>query len=416
MVDDTATNNDAGTATAPRETRLKHVLWKGALGLALVGVVLAAAIHFTREDHAPTAREAAGAAHAVPVRAQLIEPQDVPLVVQYLAQTEPSETVQIRARVSGFLVERGFEDGDHVEKGQTLFQIDRIPFEVALRRAEAGLAAAEAQLVRAEQQVRRFKDLAELQQAAANELEQAQEAQRIAAASVATQRATIEQAKLDLDYTTVRSPISGVIGARRQDVGSYVGPDADPLLATVRRIDPLYVRYSVSERDLLRWDRLKDEGLVSAVDVTDLNVEILLPDGRVLPQPGHIDYVDVAVDPNTGTALVRASVPNAEGTLRPGQFVHARVSGVSRLGALVVPQPAVLQTPNGAAVYIIDDEGTAQLRPVTLGDWAGQDWVVQSGLSAGERVIVDHLMQVRPGATVEATTVAGDSPVATSAN
>lgn len=380
-----------------------HVVWRGLLGVALVGVLFAIAWYFTREDHAPPARVVASSAHALQVKAMVMTPQDVPIVVQYLAQTEAAETVTLRARVNGFLIERGFEDGDRVEKGQVLFRIDPEPFEVALRRAEAGLKAAQAQLLRAEQQVRRFGDLAELQQAAANELEQAQEAQRIAAASVETQQALIEQAKLDLDYATVRSPISGVIGARQQDIGNYVGPAAEVRLATVRNIDPLYVRYSVSERDLLRWQRMTEQGLVNDIDAEDLVVEIVLPDGRVFPHAGRIDYVDVAVDPSTGTAVVRSRVPNPDYTLRPGQFVHARITGLSRLNAIVVPQTAVLQTPSGAVVYLVDEAGTAQMRPVELGDWAGKDWIVESGLKAGERVIVDHLMQVRPGVPVEAS-------------
>lgn len=393
---------DSAAPATERETRAwHHIVWKGLIGLTIVMVLFAAAWYLTREDHAPAAHQAELGGHALSVKTLVVTPRDVPMMAQYLAQTEASESVTLRARVNGFLIERGFEDGDQVEKDQVLFRIDPEPFEVALRRAEAGLSAAQAQLVRAEQQVRRFGDLAELQQAAANELEQAQESQRIAAASVETQKALIEQAKLDLGYATVRSPIAGVIGARLQDTGSYVGPAAEVHLATVRNVDPLYVRYSVSEQDILRWQRMTAEGLVNEVEVEDLGVEIVLPDGRLYPHPGHIDYVDVEVDPSTGTAVVRATVPNPDHTLRPGQFVHARISGLSRLNAIVVPQAAVLHSPNGTVVYVVDDAGTAQIRPVELGEWAGSDWVVESGLRAGDQVIVDHLMQVRPGAPVE---------------
>ncbi len=395
--------DSAAPVTEDEKRAWHHIVWKGLIGIAIVFVLFAAAWYLTREDHSPVAHEAEGSGQALPVQTLEITPRNVPLTAQYLAQTEASETVTLRARVNGFLIERGFEDGDRVEEGQVLFRIDPEPFEVALRRAEAGLSAAQAQLVRAEQQVRRFGDLAQLQQAAANELEQAQESQRIAAAAVETQKALIEQAKLDLGYATVRSPISGVIGARLQDTGSYVGPAAEVHLATVRNVDPLYVRYSVSEQDLLRWQRMTAEGLVNEVDVEDLGVEIVLPDGRLHPHPGHIDYVDVEVDPSTGTAVVRATVPNPDNTLRPGQFVHARISGLSRLSAIVVPQAAVLHSPTGTVVYVVDEAGTAQIRPVELGEWAGSDWVVESGLRAGDRVITDHLMQVRPGAPVETT-------------
>lgn len=393
---------DVSAGERPREVLLvRHLIWRGLGAVALIAILIWGAVVLTRKDHAPAPREAQQPADPMPVGVVHIEPREVPLTAQFLAQTEPSEIVPIRARVSGFLVERSFEEGEVVQAGQVLFRIDPQPFEVALRQAEAGLKAAEAQLVRAEQQVRRFQNLAELQQAAANELEQAQEAQRIAAAAVETNRARIEEAKLNLDYATIKSPITGVIGMRQQDVGSYVGAGADTLLATVRKVDPLYVRYSVSERDLLRWQRMTEEGLVTDVPVDQLTVTIVLPDGRVFPHKGHINYVDVAIDPSTGTALVRSTVPNPDRTLRPGQFVHAVVSGVTRIGAIVVPQSAVTQTPNGAAVYVVDRDSKAQIRPVTLGDWVDRDWLIESGLQPGDIVIVDHLMQVRPGMLVK---------------
>jgi len=396
----------------PRQTRAwTDFLWRGVLGCVIVGVLVAGAMYFTRKDHAPAPQTSAASAYAIPISVRVIEPYDAPIVAEYLAQTEASETVQLRARVNGFLVERGFADGDNIEKDQVLFRIETTPFEVALRREEAGLEAALAQLVRADQQVRRFTELASKQQAAQNELELAQEAQRIAAASVETQRALIEQAKLDLGYTTIKSPINGVVGARRQDVGSLVGPNADPVLATVFNVDPLYVRYSVSESDLLRWQRLQEDGMVAEVNLADLVVEIVLQDDRIFPYKGSIDYIDVTVDPSTGTALIRSSVPNPNHTLRPGQFVHARVTGITRLGAIVVPQASVLHTPNGTSVYVVDDADTIQARPVVLGEWTGTDWIVESGLNAGDRVALDHLMQIRPGTKVVPTIVPANTAV-----
>lgn len=384
---------------------LYHVVWRGLIAAVLLGVLAWSAYHFTHRDHAPQPGQSAASDRLLSVGVITIAPRDVPMSSQFLAQTEPSETVPIRTRVSGVLVERSFEEGQAVEKGQVLFRIDPKPFQVTLRQAEARLKAAEAQLLRAEQQVRRFQELAQVQQAAANELEQAQEAQRITAAAVETQRALIEQAQLDLDYATIASPISGVIGMRQQDVGSYIGTDTDTLLATVRRVDPIYVRYSVSEQDLLRWQRLTESGLVTNVAVDELTITVILPDGHVFPHTGRIDYVDVAVDPSRGTAVIRATVPNPDRTLRPGQFVHVEISGIHRLGAIAIPQSAVTQTPSGAAVYVIDAEDRAQIRPVTVGDWVGNDWLVESGLNPGDRLIIDHLMQVRPGLPVQPTEI-----------
>jgi len=384
---------------------LHHLVWRGLVAIVLVGVLGYAAYYLTSDHHSPAPHQVTAPSGAFPVNSIVIEPKDIPLNPRFLAQTLPSAIVPLRARVSGYLMSQNFEEGQVVKEGELLFTIDPEPFKVALRQAEAGLHASEAQLTRATQQVERFKNLAELQQAAANELEQAQESQRIASASVETQRAYIEQAKLDLDYTTIESPITGVIGLRNQDVGSYVGMNTESLLATVQKVDPLYVQYSVSEQDLLRWQRMTDSGDLTDVPVEQLEVHVILPDGGEFPHLGRINFVDIAVDPSTGTAVIRASVPNPDRTLRPGQFVHAEIRGITRLSAITVPQSAVLHTPTGAVVYVVDTESLAQMRPITLGQWVGADWVIESGLESGDQVIVNHLMQVRPGMKVSSSNV-----------
>tara|TARA_R110000868_G_scaffold241497_3_gene496909 strand:- start:675308 stop:676546 length:1239 start_codon:yes stop_codon:yes gene_type:complete len=402
-----ATNN---TQSGERNTlMLHHLVWRGLVAIVLVGVLGYAAYYLTSDHHSPAPHQVMAPGGAFPVNSIVIEPKDIPLSPRFLAQTLPSAIVPLRARVSGYLMSQNFEEGQVVKEGELLFTIDPKPFKVALRQAEAGLHASEAQLTRATQQVERFKNLAELQQAAANELEQAQESQRIASASVETQRAYIEQAKLDLDYTTIESPITGVIGLRNQDVGSYVGMNTESLLATVQKVDPLYVQYSVSEQDLLRWQRMTDSGELTDVPVEQLDVHVILPDGGEFPYLGRINFVDIAVDPSTGTAVIRASVPNPDRTLRPGQFVHAEISGITRLNAITVPQSAVMHTPTGAAVYVVDAESLAQMRPITLGDWVGADWVIESGLESGDQVIVNHLMQVRPGMEVSSSNVDSDN-------
>lgn len=416
MADETPRPEDLGPPAPAdqaegRETLLlRHVLWRGLVVLVLLGILGFASFYLTRGGQGPAPRAAPPPPGPLAVNIVTVEPKDVPITVEYLGQTEASQTVPVRARVSGVLMERGFEEGRVVTEGQVLFRIDREPFEIALRRAEAGLQSAQAVLTRAERQVRRFEKLAAQQQAAANELEQAQESLGVAAAQVATQRALIEQARLNLGYTTIASPITGVIGMRQQDVGSFVGPapEAEPVLATVRKVDPLYVRFSVSERDLLRWQRMTEQGMVRDVAVEDLTVTVVLPDGREFPHPGRINFVDVAVDPSTGTAVIRSSVPNPDRTLLPGQFVQVRIGGASRLGAIAVPQSAVLQTPNGAAVYVADG-GVAQMRPVTTGGWSNGEWIIESGLRSGDRVVTDHLVQMRPGMPLE-TAVSAEAP------
>ena len=410
---------DANLQKADEQARPAAFWLQTAVAVGVVAVAAGAWFGYSALSgggDAPAAQQGM-AGGPMPVGVVTVEPRDVPLESTFLGLTEPSKIVPIRARVSGYLQSVGFVEGEPVEEGQTLYEIDPQPFNVALRQAEAGLLASQAQQKRAQQQVERFQGLAELQQAAANELEQAQEAQRVAEAQVATQQALIEQAKLNLGYATVTSPIDGVIGETMQDIGSYVGGVGDSnLLATVRKIDPMDVRFSVSEQDLLRWQRLTAEGKVNDVPFTELDVRVELADGRVLEQVGRIDYVDVAVDPSTGTAVVRAAMPNPDGALLPGQYVTARISGVSRLSALVIPRQAITQTPGGATVTVVDDKNTAQARQVTLGEWTDDGWIVESGLEPGDRVLVDHLMQARPGTPVEPTEVKAepqpDSPTA----
>lgn len=404
--------DEAPRANRPRQ-RTFHIVRQLLIAVLVVAVLPAIYLYFGSTDHAPAPVEAAGPSGPLPVTVIVMEPRDVPIETRFLAQTEASQLVPIRARVSGYLLERSFTEGQRVEQGQVLFRIDPEPFEVALAQADAQLAASRARLQRAEQQLQRVQRLVAQQAASADELEQWQEEQQVAAADVKLQQARLAQVQLDLDYTTITSPIAGMIGERAQDEGSYISPSGESLLATVRQVDPIYVRYAVSEQELLQWERLQSEGAISNTSVEHLDVEIILPDGRIHPETGKISFVDVAVDPSTGTAVVRATVPNPGGALRPGQFVTARVKGVNRVDALVVPQSAVMQNPTGTTVYVIDDQGLAQLRPVVPGDWHGSEWVIDSGLVPGDRVIVDRLMQLRPGTPVQAV-VPGSEPAAAS--
>ena len=401
------TSNGRAVAAEPAEAdgRLARLLTQGVIVLVLLGVCGAAYYYFTHSSQAPAAQQAGGPGGPLPVGVMTAQPRDVPLSQKYVAQTEPSQTVPIRARVNGYLVERNFEEGQKVDKDQVLFRIDPQPYQVALDQAKAGLAAAQARVDRAKQQSTRYQGLAAQQSAAQSELEQAQEEQKVAQAQIQTQQSLIDTAQLNLDYATIKSPIDGVIGQRQQDVGSYInGMGGDALLATVRKVDPIYVRFSVSEQDLLKWQRLEANGEVNRVKVPDLSVTVVLGDGRVYPLKGKINYVDVAVNPSTGTAVTRATVPNPDGALLPGQYVTANITGISRLGAITVPQACVTQSPGGASVYVLGDDDTVKTRQVKLGEWTGSDWIIDSGLEAGDRVVVDHLAQLGrmpPGAKVQ---------------
>lgn len=364
---------------------------------------------FQHASHAPTA-EAPPPGPAPVVQTVVVQPSTIPLAPDHLGQTEASQVVQIRARVNGFLEAQSFVEGGVVEANDVLFQIDPRSFQAELEVAQSNLKSAEATHAQARQDLQQVEQLRERNAATQQELEDAQTAERVAAAQVEVERARVKQAQLDVDYTTVRSPIRGVIGESQQDVGAYVGAGVDSLLAVVSQVDPIYVRFSISETEGLRWQARVDAGEISMPDIEQLDVAITLSDGRGYELPGKINFVDVVVDPTTGTQVLRATVPNPDMKLRPGQFVHATVRGAERTNAVLIPQAAVMQMPTGASVYVVDAEGKAAARPVELGAWYEDQWIVEKGLSPGDRVIVDQLLKVRPGSPVQLAENANPAP------
>lgn len=349
-------------------------------------------------------------AAAMDVTVAVAQRENAPVVLNYLGQTEASQTVDIRARVKGFLETRGFDEGGRVTKGQVLFTIQRDTFQATLDAARASLAQAQANADQAERQVKRFTELVSQNAAAWQELEDWQTARAVAMANIAAAKAGIEQAELDLGYTTIHSPLDGVIGRALQDVGNYVGP-GDPSvkseLAVVEQIDPTYITFPVSEDDLLTWKQLTD---ASAAARKQLIVDAELANGQTYPLPGAIDFVDIRVAPGTGTAVVRATFPNPQSLLRPGQFIRVHIRGLERKDVLTVPQRAVIQSPTGAMVYVVNDQNQAEPRSVTLGQWLDDRWIIDAGLSVGDKVVLDRLMQLRPGSPVRVIEQSTDKP------
>jgi membrane fusion protein (multidrug efflux system) len=294
-----------------------------------------------------------------------------------------------------------------------LFRIDPKPFQADLDMARASLASAEARLTRARQELQRYEQLFARNTATANELDQIRTEERVAAAQVQLETARAQRADLDLSYTTVTAPITGVVGQALRDVGSYVDEGQNGQLTVLRQVEPMYVRYAVSEQDLLRWQRQREAGQVNVPEVDQLELQILLGDDREYTHRGRINFIDVLVDPATGTSVIRGTVPNPENTLRPGQFVHARVVGIERLNAILVPQKAVIHAPTGASVYVVNDQNIIEARPLVLGEWQGEGWITESGLRGGERIVIDRLMLVRPGMQVTATLAAPTTAPAT---
>ncbi len=379
----------------------------------------------------------------------------VPTYGEYVGQTEAVKTVEIRARVEGYIERQVTPDGADVKAGDVLFAIDPRPFEATLRQAEANVARDVAQLRQAE--AARAQRQADLQEAEANlvrdvaqadnartqegryrtlvdreliareqydqirtsmvALDATAEAHRAtvgnakaallaAAATIENARATVraseaavESVRLQLGYTTIRSPLDGRMGRSEVRVGSLVGRSEATLLATVSTLDPMYVNWSVSEREALQvWQRRRAEMQARPGGIT-----MTLPDDSEYPHDGRLEFVDRTVDPRTGTLALRATLPNPARVLRPGQYMRLRVLLEERPDALLVPQAAVLESQGSTSVFVVGPDRTVQARTVRTGPRVGTEWVIEDGLKAGETVVIKGLQQVRPGVRVEPT-------------
>lgn len=391
-----------------RSSSIGHIVRRGIPVLVLIGALGGACYYWETASHAPVPHEPPAPLDPVPVETLTVARETVPVTMRFLGQTEGAQVVEIRARVAGYLQERAFEEGSRVEVGQKLFQIDPRPFEVEVAQAEAGLASARATLERATMQLRRFEQLGNQGTVTESEIEEWSTQKQVAAAQVQQRQAEIAAAKLQLDYATITSPIQGVIGQALKDTGSYVDAGQNGLLAVVQQVDPIYVRYAVTEQEILRFRRQVDAHEIVAPDVEQLELEITLSDGSTYPYRGRINFIDIQVDQTTGTSVVRGEVPNPEGLLKPGQFIYTSVLGINRINVIRVPQGVVTQSPTGASVMVVNG-GVAELRPVTLGDWSGSDfWIIERGLEPGDQVITSKLMMVRPGLPVSPQGVSSD--------
>ena len=338
---------------------------------------------------------------AVPVGVITVKATDVPYVGEFVGETESSQEVEIRARVEGFLESIAYREGAVVKKGDVLFQMDRKPFEAALSAAQAEMQAQQARLGTASANLKRVGPLAAEDALSQKDLDDAQGARDAAVAAVEGARSRVQQAEINLSYTTILSPVTGVTSFARKQPGSFMAPGPDSLLTYVSALDPMRVNFSVSENEQLRFTRLINEGKLRPAAERKYTVQIVLADGTVVPAPGHITFGDASFNKETGTFLVRAELPNKDGALRPGQFVRVLMSGASWIGAIQVPQRAVMQGPQGNFVWVVDAESKAEFRPVTVGPLAGDMWLIANGLADGERIVVDGGLKLAPGVPVQ---------------
>lgn len=336
----------------------------------------------------------------VPVAAITVQPQAVPVNLEYAARTLGSREVEVRARVTGILMKRNYEEGSRVKAGQSLFAIDPAPFEAALARAEADVAAAEARHLQAKREAARLKPLQEVKAVSQKEAEDASSAEAVAAADLQAARARLREARLNLQWTRVEAPIAGVASRSLRSEGSLVsGPDV--LLTTVTQTDPMYVLFGVADNERLRLQQEVQAGRLRWPKDGHFQVTVRLADGSDYKHAGVVNFADVRVSPDTGTSEGRATIPNPEDWLRAGEFVRVRLTGAVREAAFKVPQRAVLEGPQGKFVYTVGKDGKAEMKKVEVGEWTDGDIVVHAGLNPGDQVIVDGVLKLGPGAPVQ---------------
>jgi len=328
----------------------------------------------------------------------MVAPQALPVTFEYVGQTAGSREVEVRARVAGILLKRNFTEGAPVRQGQSLYTVDPAPFEAAVARAEADVGAAEARLEQARKNAARLKPLYAEKAVSQKDYDDTVSAKEIGAADVKAARARLTEAKLNLSYTKVESPVAGITGRSMRQEGSLIsGPDA--LLTSITQVDPIWVNFGVPDNEQAQ---IQKEVKAKQLALPDGNFEVALrrADGSLYEKTGRLNFADVRVSPATGTRETRAELPNPGGALKPGEFVRVILRGATRPDAVTVPQRAVLEGPQGKFVYLVNEKNQAEPRPVEAGEWAGQSWIITGGLKPGERVIVDGVMRLGPGAPV----------------
>jgi len=337
-----------------------------------------------------------------------VAPRNLPVSYEYVGQTAGSKEVEVRARVTGILERKLYQEGAPVRAGQVLFVIDPKPLAAQAAALEADLTRAMASKAQSDREVARLKPLAEKRAIGQKEADDAVSNAELAAASVKAAQAKLDEVKLSLGYTRVVAPIAGLSSRAPKSEGSLVTAN-DTLLTTISQANPIWVPFSISENEQLALNKAVSEGRLTLPKDNAFNVSVKLADGSVVPRKGRINFADTRINPATGTFEMRAELPNADGVLKPGQFVRVTLEGAMRNNALAVPQVAVLDGAQGKFVYVADKDkdgkDVANARPVTVGPWVTQDnvnlWIIDSGIKPGDKVITDGVSKLRPGAPIK---------------
>lgn len=331
-----------------------------------------------------------------------LQPRDVTVLYEQVGQTAGFRETEVRSRVAGILQKRLYSEGQAVKEGQPLFQIDPEPFKAALEQARGALRQQEAALERTKSDLARIEPLFKENAVSRKDYDDARAAFDTAAAGLDSARAKVREADLNLGYTTVTAPISGIASKEARSEGSLVATSGDAsLLTVISQLDPLYVNWSYSEAEKLEYDRMIADGTVAVPASRRVEARVKLADGRDFSGVGYVDFADSRVDPKTGTIRARAEFPNPKGELLPGQFARISVNVGTYRNALVVPERAITQQQATRLVLVVNDKNVVEARPVKLGSRVAGGVLVKAGMKPGERVIVDGLFKSRPGATVK---------------
>lgn len=327
-----------------------------------------------------------------------VKQQDVPIYNEYVGQLDASVNATIESRVQGYLVSQNYKEGQPVKKGDVLFEIDRRPFEAALAQAKAAFLQADASAKQAELNAQRATELFERKVSSAQERDNAVQTAAAARAQAEAQRAAVEQAQLNLDYTTITAPVDGIAGLVKVQIGDLI--NVGTVLTTVTKVDPIKAYFTVSEQRFSEYSNRYADPEEREQHEKELRFDLIFPDGSIYPQHGELFAKDNQVDPRTGSIRIAALFPNPKNILRPGQFARIRVQSEIRQGALLIPQRAVTELQGLTQVAVVGPDNKAHIQPVKMGRRIDQQWIVEEGLKPGDRVIVEGVQKAREGAPV----------------
>ena len=329
-----------------------------------------------------------------------VEKQTIPAIFEYVGVVQSSHLVEIRARVEGYLEKIAYTEGSLVNTGDVLFKIDTKPYEAALAQAKGVAEQRKAELWDAEQTVDRLLPLYKQNAASKRDLDNATAKKIGSKAALDSAEAEVLQAEINLGYTLIQTPITGQAGEARFREGALLQPGSDNLLTIVTAVNPIWVNFNISSGDILKYQREQKASLLKFPEGFNFDVEVVLADGSIFPSMGKVNFADPSLKQSTGAMMVRAVLPNPTNMLKSGQFVRARIKGAIREETIIVPQLAVMQGKKGLSVYVVNNENKVELRLIEAGDWFQNYWIIESGLTSGERVIVEGINKVMPGMTV----------------